>query len=94
MTESLKERLEATQRSLEEEVKNHGYTYENPFGNAASMRKLLDFMYWSCMNEENPRDYLLDLYKGQNPESLENFKDSVETIITVLDFLKGHNRLA
>ncbi len=83
--------------SLENEVKDYPYTYEDPFGNAGSYRKLMDFLYTSIMSDELSREaakeWLFHLYDNQDEENKTLFQDRVDVVITAFEYLKNHDKL-
>ena len=83
--------------SLENEVKDSPYTKENPFGNAGSYRKLIDFLY-TCtvsneISREEAKDWLFKLYNGQDQKDNSIFRDRIDVIITAFEYLKDHGKI-
>ncbi len=89
--------IQEAKSSLEDEVKDFPYTYDDPFGNAGSYRKLIDFLYTSIMsnelNSEEAKDWLFELYDKQDEKEKLIFQDRVDVIMTALDRLKNDNKL-
>lgn len=89
--------VEVAKQILENEVKKASYTYGDPFGNAGSNRKLMDYLYASVMDDsvgrEEAKDWLFELYSKQGEQDKKVFQDRVDVVITAIEHLKFHNRL-
>ena len=88
--------VESAKRALVEEIEKNHHTYANPFGNAASYRKILDYLYVCIMNNEYAADaneWLYQLYKKQSNEEKAVFHAQVELVSSVLTRLKNADKL-
>lgn len=88
--------VESAKRDLVEEIEKNHHTYANPFGNAASYRKILDYLYVCIMNNEYAADaneWLYQLYKNQSNEEKAVFHAQVELVSSVLTRLKNADKL-
>lgn len=92
-----KNKVEAAKQALVCEVKNAPYTYGEPFGNAGSYRKLMDYLYASIMEEsigrEDAKDWLFELYSNQKEKDKKVFQDRVDVVITAFEYLKNGGKL-
>lgn len=90
-------KAETAKEILVDEVKNTSYTNGDPFGNAGSYRKVLEYLYQSVMDaisQSEIEEYILALYKEhQKEEEHKVFQDRVSVLVTAFYDLKTHNRL-
>lgn len=88
--------VETAKRILEAEVKDAPYTYDNPFSNTASYRKLIEYLYNSVMDnigKEDAKAWLYDLYKEQPKQKHEVFRERVDAIVGAFEYLKLNNKI-
>lgn len=92
-----KNAVEVAKKILEDEVENASYTYANPFGNAGSYRKLMDYLYANIMDDsvgrEHAKDWLFELYSNQEEKDQKVFQDRVDVVITAIEYLKNKGKL-
>ena len=88
--------VESAKNFLLDEVAKNKHTYDNPFGNAASSRKIVEYLYACVMSEENvadSKDWLYQLYANQSDEAKDTFRNKVELVADVLGDLKNAGKL-
>lgn len=89
--------VETAKEMLVDEIKNASYTNGNPFGNAGSNRKVLEFLYQSVKSSisiSETEEDILALYKEhQTEEEYAVFKDRITILVTVLSDLKNQGKL-
>lgn len=88
--------VESTKRFLLDEVEKNKHTLDNPFGNAASYRKVVEYLYACVVSGENiadAKDWLYNIYADQPAEAKETFHAQVELVADVLDSLKTAGKL-
>lgn len=88
--------VESAKRFLQDEVEKNKHTYDNPFGNSASYRKIVEYLYVCVVSGENVADakeWLYDLYANQQDEAQDTFHDQVELVASVLTDLKTADKL-
>ena len=88
--------VESAKRFLQDEVEKNKHTYDNPFGNAASYIKIVEYLH-ACVvsgeNAANAKEWLYDLYVNQPNEAKETFHAQVELVADVLVNLKTAGKL-
>lgn len=88
--------VESTQRFLEKEVQKNQHTFNDPFGNAASYRKVVEYLYACVVSGKDmadAKDWLYQLYANQSAEAKETFNYQVELVADVLSELKRADKL-
>lgn len=89
--------VETAKEMLVDEIKNVSYTNGDPFGNAGSSQKVLEFLYQSAMNSisiSETQEDILALYKEhQTEEEYAVFKDRITVLVTALSDLKNQGKL-
>lgn len=89
--------IEAAKLTLENEVNDFPHTYGDPFGNAGSCRKLIDFLYVSIMSNEvsreDAKDWLFKLYDKQSQEEKWLFNRRVDVVMAAFERLKNQGKL-
>lgn len=88
--------VESAKHFLQDEVEKNKHTYDNPFGNAASYRKVVEYLYACVVSDENMADakeWLYDLYANQPDEAKETFHAQVELVADVLVKLETAGKL-
>lgn len=90
--------VESTKRFLLDEVEKNKHTLDNPFGNAASYKKVVEYLYACVVSDGNVADakeWLYGLYaeNNQKDEAKETFHAQVELVADVLDSLKTAGKL-
>ena len=91
--------VESTKRFLQDEVEKNKHTLDNPFGNAASYRKVVEYLYACVVSDENvadAKDWLYGLYAEHNQtyEAKDKFHAQVELVADVLESLKTAGKLS
>ena len=76
--------VETAKKILEDEVKNAPYTNDDPFSNATSFRKIIEYIYLCVVDEnvsrEEAKAWLYDLYKNQSKHDHAIFCSRVDAI--------------
>lgn len=89
--------VETAKEMLVDEIKNASYANGDPFGNAGSYQKVLEFLYQSAMNSisiSETQEDILALYKEhQTEEEHTVFKDRITVLVTALSDLKNQGKL-
>lgn len=88
--------VESTKRFLLDEVEKNKHTYDEPFGNAASYRKVVEYLYACVVSGENiadAKEWLYNIYADQPAEAKETFHAQVELVADVLVNLKTAGKL-
>lgn len=89
--------VETAKRLLEDEVKSAPYTYEDPFSNVASYRKIIAYLYVSVVDDnigrEDAKAWLYDLYKNQSKQSHKIFCEKIDAIICAFEYLKMNDKI-
>ena len=90
--------VESTRRFLQDEVERNKHTLDNPFGNAASYRKVVEYLYACVISGEDvadAKDWLYGLYAEHNQmnEAIATFHAQVELVASVLENLKTADKL-
>lgn len=90
--------VESTRRFLQDEVERNKHTLDNPFGNAASYRKVVEYLYACVISGEDvaeAKDWLYGLYAehNQTDKAKETFLAQVELVANVLENLKFAGKL-
>nr|WP_297146815.1 hypothetical protein [uncultured Prevotella sp.] len=82
---------------MEDEVKNAPYTNDDPFSNATSFRKIIEYIYLCVVDEnvsrEEAKAWLCDLYKNQSKHDHAIFCSRVDAIISAIEYLKMNNKI-
>lgn len=89
--------VETAKEMLVDEIKNTSYTNGDPFGNAGSYRKVLEYLY-QCVNSSlspcDIEDWVCEIYRPhQKEEEHRVFKDRVNVLVTALNDLKNQGKL-
>ena len=89
--------VETAKKILEDEVKNAPYTNDDPFSNATSFRKIIEYIYICVVDEnvsrEEAKTWLYDLYKNQSKHDHAIFCSRVDAIISAIEYLKMNNKI-
>lgn len=89
--------VETAKKILEDEVKNAPYTNDDPFSNATSFRKIIEYIYLCVVDEnvsrEEAKTWLYDLYKNQSKHDHAIFCSRVDAIISAIEYLKMNTKI-
>ena len=72
--------VESTKRFLQDEVKKNKHTIDNPFGNAASYRKFVEYLYACVVSGENIAD-AKDWWMGFMPNTTKRMKPKINSML-------------
>ena len=89
--------VETAKQALVDEVEHVSYTNGDPFGNAGSYRKVLEYLYQCAINSLPPSEvveWICNIYMTyQTDEEYRVFHDRINILATAFNDLKNHGKL-